>query len=144
MYFIIKLLCNSHKYLCVKGKTRKQIFKGHVTYMPILITFFSFCFKTTLFCCLLFIFFLFLHFDFSIYFYILVLSKYLGNINWEVLLLAKFGKLRTAGFLTLANTLTGFSAKSMKSGTAREFFLVSGKYGNRKFVCYHWKIREFF
>ena len=82
MYFTIKLLYNFHKYICLK----------HVTYtMPILMTFFLFSVKTIV-CCLLFLFFSLLHFDHTICFYILVLSNYLGNINWKVLQLIKLRK----------------------------------------------------
>ena len=66
-------------------KTRKQIFKGHKTHIkPSLMAFF---FSLSFFFSRLY------YFDFT-NFYILVLSKYLRNINWEVLRLAELGKPR--------------------------------------------------
>ena len=77
-------------------ETCKLIFKSHLTHtIPILMTFFSFSFETTLFCCfLILLVFSFLHLDATICFYILVFSKYLGNINWEILPLVILGKPR--------------------------------------------------
>ena len=75
-------------------KTHKQIFKSHITHtMPILTSLFTFSCGTVLCCCLLFLCVSLLHFDFTVYFYILILAKYLGNVKWEVLQLVKFGKL---------------------------------------------------
>ena len=55
------------------GKISKQIFKGHTTYiMSILMSFFSFFFKLQ-FLCLLFLLFSLFNFDFTTYFYVLVL-----------------------------------------------------------------------
>ena len=74
-------------------ETCKLTFKSQVRHtMPTLMTFFLFSFETTLFCCLFFLLFSILHFDFTVCFYILVLSKYLGNTNWEILHLVKLGK----------------------------------------------------
>ena len=67
-------------------KISKQIFKGHITII-ILTSYFSlffwFSFRTTVFMLILLSIFTFWY---SI--------QYLGNINWEVLLLTKLGKLR--------------------------------------------------
>ena len=80
-------------------------FAGHMTHMHILMTFCLFSFENVLFWCLFFFHFSLLHLNFSIYFYILALSQYLWNINWEVLQLAKLRKPSLSQFLTLANTL---------------------------------------
>ena len=77
------------------GKMSKQIFKGHVTdVILILMSFFSnFLLKLCCFDFFLFFFLLFslLNFDFSIFTFCYSI-KYLLNINWEILLLAKSGK----------------------------------------------------
>ena len=73
--------------------------------MSILIFFFSFSFKTTLFLCLFFLHFSHLNFDFTIFLFYYPI-KYLGNVSCEVLLLAKLGELRLLrNSLTVANTL---------------------------------------
>ena len=76
--FIVKLLHNSQ---ILMHKTCKQIFKGHFIFS-------GFFFQN----CIVLLFVLSFPIDFTIYFYILVLSKYLRNINWEVLQLVKLGK----------------------------------------------------
>ena len=83
MYFIIKLLHNSHKFKNIQNSR-----KTHT--MPISMTFFSFSFKATLFCCLFFLLFSLLHFHLIICFCNSVFCKYLRNIgrfyiwsNWE-------------------------------------------------------------
>ena len=60
-------------------KISKQIFKGHIADMSILMSFFSFSFKTTLLLCLFLLLFSLLSFDFAflIFWYSI---KYLGNI----------------------------------------------------------------
>ena len=88
-------------------KTRKQILKGHVTHMPILMTFFLFSLKATLFVLFFFLFSL-LHFNLTIYFYFLVLSEYLGN-KLGGSTIGKIGKTAfIAEFLTVANTLISY------------------------------------
>ena len=68
------------------GKTSKQIFKGHVTDI-VSILIFLFYFKATM----LLLLFSLLNFDFSIFTFWYSI-QYLGNINCEILLLAKLGK----------------------------------------------------
>ena len=63
-----------------------------------------FSFKTTWVLCLFLLLFSLLNFDFTTFTFWYSI-KYLGNIDWEVLLLAKLGKLFTTEFLTGANTL---------------------------------------
>ena len=76
-------------------KASKQIFKGHITdIMSFLMYFFLFSFNTALQLCLFLLNFSLLNYDFTIL-----------TLNWEVLLLAKLGKLFTMEFLTIANTL---------------------------------------
>ena len=75
----------------------KQIFKGHVTpIMSILIPFFLVLFKTTVFFFLLFS---LLNFEFTIYFYILVLCSVFEKHKLGSSLMDQIGK--TAGFLAL-------------------------------------------
>ena len=75
----------------------KQIFKGHVTpIMSILIPFFLVLFKTTVFFFLLFS---LLNFEFTIYFYILVLCSVFEKHKLGSSLMNQIGK--TAGFLAL-------------------------------------------
>ena len=73
-------------------KMCKQIFKGDATHMSNLMSFFLVFLKTTVYVC----------FSYFSRFQILILlsiftflysTQYLGNINWEVLLLIKLGKL---------------------------------------------------
>ena len=61
------------------------------------------------FLCLFFLLFPLLHFDFTDYFYILVLCLVFGNINWEVLAIIEqiMKNVFTVEFLTVANTLSG-------------------------------------
>ena len=75
----------------------KQIFKGRVTpIMSILIPFFLVLFKTTVFFFLLFS---LLNFEFTIYFYILVLCSVFEKHKLGSSLMDQIGK--TAGFLAL-------------------------------------------
>ena len=75
----------------------KQIFKGHVTpIMSILIPFFLVLFKTTVFFFLLFS---LLNFEFTIYFYILVLCSVFEKHKLGSSLMDQIGK--TAEFLAL-------------------------------------------
>ena len=89
MYFIINLLCNSHKYLCVKHVNKYLKIRLHI--MPILI------------CYLLLLPSSLLHFDFTIFIFWYSLS--IWKTHWEVLQLAKLGKPCSADFLTVANTI---------------------------------------
>ena len=69
------------------------MYEPHNTHLAYLNDFFLVFFRNYI--VLLFAFLTFLTSTFQfLYFYILVLSKYLGNINWEVLQLAKLGKPR--------------------------------------------------
>ena len=75
----------------------KQIFKGHVTpIMSILIPFFLVLFKTTV---VFFLLFSLLNFEFTIYFYILVLCSVFEKHKLGSSLMDQIGK--TAGFLAL-------------------------------------------
>ena len=107
-------------------KIRKQTCKGHLTYiMPHLATFFSFSFETILFCCLLLFLFWLFHFYFTLYLCILVLSKYLGNINWE----------NAVEFFTVPNTVASLFAgvqEQLAEGKQKKPLLVLPKTLQRK------------
>ena len=103
-------MCNSQKYVCVKHK--KQIFTSRITHIkPILMTFFLFYFKTMLFCCLLFLLFSLLNFDFTncAFWYPLSIWETIGQIGKTVF---------TTEFVTVANTLNdnGLLQKKHKQG----------------------------
>ena len=107
--------------------------------------FFSFSFKTILFYCLFFFLFSFLHFDFTIYFYILVLSKYLGNLNWEALQFAKLGKscLRRNFRLSLTPCIFWMQINiTVGSIVFDGNDQIRPKYPKRKFVTFYEKYYE--
>ena len=82
-------------------KLTKQIFKGPVTHvMSILISFFSFYFKTTVF---VFVFLTF--FTFESFFTFWYTIQYLGNINGKFYYFQGGKTVFTTVFLTVANTL---------------------------------------
>ena len=93
-------------------KTRKQIFKGHVTHIiPISMTFFSFSFKTILFCYLFFFLFWLLYFDiYSLFLHFGTLQVF-GNYKLGTSAIGKIEKTAfTTEFFTVANTLkVGYS-----------------------------------
>ena len=83
----------------------KQIFKGHITLMFVLVSFFS-CFLLKLqFLCLFFLLFSFSNFDFTIYFYILGLNSVLGNKLGKFTIYQIEKTAFTTEFLTVASTL---------------------------------------
>ena len=84
-------------------KKTEQIFQGHVTHiMSILMSFFSFSFKTTVFISLFSI----LNLDFTIYFCILVLYSVFGKHKLGSSIIDQIEKTAfTTEFFTVANTL---------------------------------------
>ena len=79
----------------------KPISEGHVTeIMSILMFLVSFSIKTKLFLCMFLLLFSLLNIDFTTFTFCYFI-KYLGNINWEVLPLAKLRKPRLPRYFLL-------------------------------------------
>ena len=88
-------------------KISEQIFKSQVTRIMSIVFFSCFLLKLR-FLCLLFILFLILNVDFTVYFYILVLYSVFGKHKLGSSIIEPIGKTAfTAEFLTAANTLAG-------------------------------------
>ena len=84
-------------------KINKQVSKGQITHITSIMSFLRFSFKTKLF---LFFFFLKILMSLYLHFGKLLIIECLGNINCEVLLLNKLGKLHLPQkLLTVTNTL---------------------------------------
>ena len=87
-------------------KITKQIFKGQLTHMSIFTSFLSHFLLKLQFLCLFFLLFPLLNFDFTIYFYILVLYSLFGQHKLGSSFIERFGKTAfTAEFFTVANNL---------------------------------------
>ena len=93
--------------MCIKNK---QIFKDHITHVYFNIFFFSrFRLKLHFLCLFVFLLFSLLRFDFTIYFYILVLYSVFGKNKLGISIIDQTRKTAfTEEFLTAANTLYRF------------------------------------
>ena len=119
-------MCNFHIYIYIYiyiKHVKKKKFKGHVTHIiPISMTFFSFSFKTILFCYLFFFLFSLLYFDI----YSLFLHFGTLQVFWKHKLgTSAIGKIEktafTAEFFTVANTLkVGYSDLKKRKAKQRQ------------------------
>ena len=120
-------MCNFHIYIYIyiyiyKARKKKK-FKGHVTHIiPISMTFFSFSFKTILFCYLFFFLFSLLYFDIYRLFLHFGTLQVFGKHKLGTSAIGKIEKTAfTAEFFTVANTLkVGYSDLKKRKAKQRQ------------------------